>query len=302
MAVLRDISASMFGERSKWASSVVLRLVDGVAREQRLRVGYSEFNDETFRLSLSDADGGSASAKAVAERKSLRKCVYTGEPVSEHADDFSLVQRALARAKAVRERGPEALAGVRGGALPDALTRANKVRDRRQDIAAFAERTLRRRAAEMGATAEGIRCEVQEQFAFRTYVLFTYERLRDVRIVYAPPRSLGNFGGDEDNFEWPRHTADFALLRAYVAPDGSVADYDEANVPFKPDSRLRLCGSGAADGDFVFLLGYPGSTNRYAPSRRLRYSDEVTTPALIRETDHIFTSHTPAIFQIVRMK
>ena len=81
----------------------------------------------------------------------------------------------------------------------------------------------------------------------------------------------------------PRHTADFALLRAYVSPDGAVADYDEANVPFRPDSRLRLCGSGAADGDFVFLLGYPGSTNRYAPSRRLRYSDEVTTPALIRD-------------------
>ncbi|KAH8061353.1 peptidase S46 [Aureococcus anophagefferens] len=165
----------------------------------------------------------------------------------------------------------------------DALTRANKVRDRRQEIAAYAETALKNRAAALGVSAEGVRCEVQEQFAYETYVLFTYERLRDVRIVYAPPRSLGNFGGDEDNFEWPRHTADFALLRAYVAPDGSVADYDEANVPFRPDSRLRLCGSGAADGDFVFLLGYPGSTNRYAPSRRLRYGDEVTTPALIRD-------------------
>ena len=165
----------------------------------------------------------------------------------------------------------------------DALTRANKVRDRRQEIAAYAETALKNRAAALGVSAEGVRCEVQEQFAYETYVLFTYERLRDVRIVYAPPRSLGNFGGDEDNFEWPRHTADFALLRAYVAPDGAVADYDEANVPFRPDSRLRLCGSGAADGDFVFLLGYPGSTNRYAPSRRLRYSDEVTTPALIRD-------------------
>ena len=165
----------------------------------------------------------------------------------------------------------------------DALTRANKVRDRRQEIAAYAETALKNRAAALGVSAEGVRCEVQEQFAYETYVLFTYERLRDVRIVYAPPRSLGNFGGDEDNFEWPRHTADFALLRAYVSPDGAVADYDEANVPFRPDSRLRLCGSGAADGDFVFLLGYPGSTNRYAPSRRLRYSDEVTTPALIRD-------------------
>ena len=63
----------------------------------------------------------------------------------------------------------------------------------------------------------------------RTYVLFTYERLRDVRLVYVPPMALGCFGGDTDNFEWPRHTADFTLLRAYVAPDGSAAEYAPEN-------------------------------------------------------------------------
>ena len=86
----------------------------------------------------------------------------------------------------------------------DPLKRANLVRDKRQEIA---------RAAEADKP-DGMRCEVQEMWADKQYTLFTFERLRDVRIVYVPPFSLGNYGGDTDNFEWPRHTADFTLLRA----------------------------------------------------------------------------------------
>ena len=96
----------------------------------------------------------------------------------------------------------------------DPLTRANLVRDKRQEIAREAE-------AAASGFASSVRCEVQEMWADRTYVLFTYERLRDVRLVYVPPMSLGCFGGDQDNFEWPRHTADFTLLRACVAAEHS---------------------------------------------------------------------------------
>ena len=117
----------------------------------------------------------------------------------------------------------------------------------------------------------------------KTYVLFTYERLRDVRLVYAPPMALGCFGGDTDNFEWPRHTADFTLLRAYVAPDGSAAEYSPDNVPYAPEKFLRAAPDGAAPGDFVFLLGFPGSTMRYAPASRLSYSDEVAVPQLVSD-------------------
>lgn len=91
----------------------------------------------------------------------------------------------------------------------------------------------------------------------------------------------GNFGGDTDNFEWPRHSADFTLLRAYVAPDGSAAEPDDANVPYKPTKYLRASSAGVAEGDFVFLLGFPGTTMRYAPSSRLAYADEVAVPALV---------------------
>ena len=163
---------------------------------------------------------------------------------------------------------------------PDPRKRATALRDRRQQIASYAENVLRQQAQQLGVSAEGVRCDVQEMFANEKYLLFTYERLRDVRIAYAPPSSLGAFGGDSDNFEWPRHTADFALLRAYADADNAPADYAAQNVPYTPSKRLRLNPEGADDGDFVFLLGFPGRTLRYAPSARLEYNKQVTIPAL----------------------
>lgn len=122
-------------------------------------------------------------------------------------------------------------------------------------------------------------------FANEKYLLFTYERLRDVRIAYAPPAALGNFGGDADNFEWPRHTADFALLRAYADEDNAPADFSETNVPYAPSKRLKLNKKGAEEGDFVFLLGFPGRTMRYAPSARLEYNKVVTNPAIVADLE-----------------
>jgi hypothetical protein len=165
---------------------------------------------------------------------------------------------------------------VESRAERDPLKRANLVRDKRQEIAREAE------AAAAGA-ATSVRCEVQEMWPDRTYVLFTYERLRDVRLVYVPPMSLGCFGGDTDNFEWPRHTADFTLLRAYVSPDGAAAEYSASNVPYKPARFLEIATDGASPGEFVFLLGFPGSTMRYAPASRLAYSDDVAVPQLVSD-------------------
>jgi len=156
---------------------------------------------------------------------------------------------------------------------PDPLLRAKAVAKAKDDIAAEKEKTL--------SPAE--RCEVREMFAEKSYVLFTFFRLRDVRIVYVPPMALGNFGGDTDNFEWPRHSADFTLLRAYVAPDGSSAEPSAENVPYQPTKWLRACPQGASEGDFVFLLGFPGHTMRYAPASRLAYADQVAVPSLLED-------------------
>lgn len=114
-----------------------------------------------------------------------------------------------------------------------------------------------------------------------TYYLFTYLELRDVRIVYAPPKNIGFFGGDPDNFEWPRHCGDFTFMRVYVGADGKPANYSAGNVPYKPKKFLSISMGGVKENDFVMAMGYPGSTRRYRESYSVAYNQDVFMPFLI---------------------
>jgi hypothetical protein len=127
----------------------------------------------------------------------------------------------------------------------------------------------------------GKRAEVSEMFIGKTYVLFIYTYLKDIRLVYAPPRSIGNFGGEVDNWTWPRHTGDFSFMRAYVAPDGSPADYSKDNVPYQPKKYLQVAPQGVDEEDFVFILGYPGRTFRHQTSFYLAYEQEIRMPYVV---------------------
>ncbi|AMS28137.1 hypothetical protein AEM51_08820 [Bacteroidetes bacterium UKL13-3] len=118
-----------------------------------------------------------------------------------------------------------------------------------------------------------LQCEISEMFTGRTYVLFRYKLLKDVRLVYVPARSIGEYGGELDNWVWPRHSGDFAFLRAYVAPDGSAAEYSEKNIPYKPAKFLKVNPKGVKENDFVFVLGYPGRTYRHQPAKFFEYHD-----------------------------
>ncbi len=112
------------------------------------------------------------------------------------------------------------------------------------------------------------------------YYLYQTMQIKDVRLVYAPPRNIGVFGGDPDNFEWTRHTGDFTFLRAYTAPDGTSAEYSTSNVPFKPKKFLTINIGGLKEEDFVFVMGYPGSTNRYRESQSIDFAQNVNFPYL----------------------
>ena len=151
----------------------------------------------------------------------------------------------------------------------------------------FTERSkaIQRRIKELETQAEtdnaGKRAEVAEMFAGKTYVLFIYTYLKDVRLVFAPPSSVGKFGGDVDNWEWPRHTGDFSFMRAYVAPDGSSANYSPDNVPYQPKKFLQVAAGGANEGDFVMLLGYPGRTARHKTASFLEFEQNVRLPFVV---------------------
>lgn len=124
----------------------------------------------------------------------------------------------------------------------------------------------------------GHRCDVYTFYGGAEYRLIKQREIRDVRLVYAPPLSIGRYGGDVDNWVWPRHTGDFAFLRAYVAPDGKSRDFDEANVPYRPDHFLRINPQGVNAEDFVMALGYPGATSRHSLASEVDYAVAVGYP------------------------
>ena len=123
-----------------------------------------------------------------------------------------------------------------------------------------------------------IKAEISEMFIGRTYVLFRYKIIKDVRLVYVPMRAIGEFGGEGDNWVWPRHTGDFSFMRAYVAKDGSAANYSKDNVPYQPKKFLQVNPNGANEGDFVFILGYPGRTFRNYPAKYIEYQEKFQLP------------------------
>lgn len=107
-----------------------------------------------------------------------------------------------------------------------------------------------------------VRCSVKSYFGGAQYMLIEQLELRDVRLVYAPPEGVGNYGGEIDNWRWPRHAGDFSFLRAYVGKDQKPADHADTNVPYKPPHYLKVASKPLTEGDFVMVAGYPGMTNR----------------------------------------
>jgi len=113
---------------------------------------------------------------------------------------------------------------------------------------------------------EDVKCKLASMYGGKEYYLFTYFKIRDIRIVYVPPLSIGEYGGEIDNWMWPRHAGDFSFLRAYVAPNGSSAEYSKENIPYNSKVYLKLSSTGVKEGDFVMLIGFPGTTRRHESS------------------------------------
>ena len=139
-----------------------------------------------------------------------------------------------------------------------------------------------------------VRCSVGPYFGGAMYIQTENLEIRDVRLVYAPARSVGDYGGETDNWHWPRHTGDWSLLRAYVGKDGNPADYAPDNVPFHPRSYLRVTTAGVKPGDFVMVTGYPATTSRTRTAAEIHHEVEWTLPyriALAQERYAIAESH-----------
>ncbi|ROU05086.1 S46 family peptidase [Lysobacter enzymogenes] len=147
------------------------------------------------------------------------------------------------------------------------------------------ERTLAAQAVDKRLVAQceaepGYSCEIYSFFGGVTYRLFRNIEIKDVRLVYAPPGSIGNYGGEVDNWMWPRHTGDFSFYRAYVGKDGKPAEYSKDNVPYQPKHWLKMADKPLGEGDFVMVAGYPGRTNRYALASEFEATQGWTYPTI----------------------
>jgi len=148
-------------------------------------------------------------------------------------------------------------------------------------------RVIARLEAESEDLANGVEGRVHTMFDGASCFLVKYLKFKDIRLVYAPPESIGNYGGEIDNWMWPRHTGDFSFMRVYCAPDGKPAEYNKNNVPYKPIVFLPVSTRGFKPGDFVFIFGYPAHTNRNATSFSVGYGQNISYPLRVRIFEEI---------------
>lgn len=132
------------------------------------------------------------------------------------------------------------------------------------------------------ADGNGLRASVEALYYGNQYFLFVYREFRDVRLVGAPPSSIGKFGGDTDNWMWPRHTGDFSIFRIYADANNNPAEYAADNRPYQPKQFFKISLKGVQEGDFTFVYGFPGSTREYIHSEEVHYISEVSNPHKIK--------------------
>ena len=143
---------------------------------------------------------------------------------------------------------------------------------------------------EMVAACEktpGYRCTVASYYGGLEFYRLKQLEIRDVRLVHAPPSGVGKFGGDTDNWMWPRHTGDYGFYRAYVSKDGKAADFAADNVPYVPKHFLKLATEGSKEGDFIMVAGYPGRTNRHRLPSEVQYTFDWNYPAFVQASGEV---------------
>ncbi len=139
--------------------------------------------------------------------------------------------------------------------------------------------------AEYSDPGKSVFTRISPLFKGNQFLAFVYQRYNDIRLAGAPPESVGKFGGDTDNWEWPRHTGDFSVFRVYMSKDGKPAGYSPENVPFKPKWFLPVSIKGVRDGDYAMIYGYPGGTNRYETSYGVKQKIDISNPSLVALRD-----------------
>jgi hypothetical protein len=214
---------------------------------------------------------------------------YTALQRSSSVSDDLLTNGFLARERSAEIQAPgyrarlltdmkdvtdEVLAVVKG--ITDPVERDKKINEK---IEIMTEAISKKEA--------DLEAEVVPMFNGKSYIEYIHRVFKDIRIVYSPPLAIGNYGGETDNWMWPRHTGDFSFLRVYATKDGKGAEYSPDNVPYKPKVWLKVAQGDLKDGDFNFIIGYPGFTTRYRSSTSVQWNMEYNYPFAIKNFQEV---------------
>ena len=264
-----------------------------------------DFNKKGMQLAVSDiySKDKPSLANAILQLGggSASFCSPDGLVITNHHVAFGAVQRAssassdyltngfLARTRTEEIRAP----GYRARLMTDmkdvtdeVLSSAKGISDPGQKEKKINEK-IAAMSEELTKGKEDMEASVVPMYNGKQYILFIYKVFKDVRIVYVPPMSIGNYGGETDNWMWPRHTGDFSFMRVYSAPDGSGRDYNTANVPYKPKVWLKVAKDPLKEGDLTFIMGYPGQTTRYRSSTSVFWNENYNYPFAVKNFHEI---------------
>lgn len=190
-----------------------------------------------------------------------------GFSAATHPDEIPVPSYSAQIVASIKDVTADVLSGVTDDMAPEARTKA--IQQKTEEI---------RKAA---AASTGLTYSVSETFNGVRYYLYGYQVLPDVRLVYAPPSAIGNYGGEVDNWMWPRHTGDFGFMRAYTGPDGKPAKYSKDNIPFHPKAFLPVSSKPLDEHSFAMIMGFPGRTFRYRTSPEIKLQKEESLPLTI---------------------
>lgn len=283
-----SISLQVFADEGMWLLSLLSEINYSKIQEKGMELSLDELYS-LDQLSLKDAivaiDGGSCTGSIVSPDGLMitnHHCGYSN--IQEHSSLENDYLKNGFWAGSLTEELPNP--GKSVSFLVDVKDITDKVNEMKaEQLKNGAERPnmmrIRRLIARETVKGNHYDAEVHSMFGGNSYYLFIYETYSDVRLVGAPPSAIGNFGGETDNWEWPRHTADFTFYRVYTAPDGKPAKYSPDNIPLKSKKYLKINATGISEKDFTFILGYPGKTKRYITSFGVEEILNVSNPIQI---------------------
>ena len=288
-AILASVSFGAYADEGMWLPLFIKRLNYEDMRRKGLKLTAEEIysvNQSSLKDAIVSLNSGGCTAEVISKDGLMltnHHCGYASIQSHSSVENDYLTQGFWSMKRSEEKSNPGRTASflvrmenVTQQVLAQ-LASAKTEEERKEKLAAISEQLEKKAIEGTGYTAN-----VKDFFEGNEFYLFVYEVFKDVRLVGAPPSSIGKFGGDTDNWMWPRHTGDFSLFRIYTGKDGKPADYSPDNIPLKPRHYLPVSLSGVQKNDFTMVFGFPGTTDRYLTSNGVKMAIEQSNPARVK--------------------